>query len=95
MIEVQLRGLEFFLKEQVCSPHDTDLKLTYIKPGVVEVSCQYEGYALILAGILSKKKNIARLYELGYTDLIIKFGNRVVAIAEGFNPPESNQTLAA
>lgn len=88
--DLRLRGLEKLLIG-LCPLHGTVLKLISTGDHTAEVVCQYEGYACILLGLLSRQKNVAKLKGLGYKELSIKFtnieGKRVILTAEVFDFP--------
>lgn len=80
MIAEQLQTLEAFLRE-LCSPCGSTFKLAIDDDRVAHLACQYEGYARILKGLLLKKKNVARLHQLGYEKLVIRLAEREKPIA--------------
>jgi hypothetical protein len=86
--ELRLRSLEKLLL-RVCPLHGTALKVTLTSDRAAEITCQYEGYARILNGLLSKKENVAKLKELGYEKVLIRLGDRPkpIAIAEVYDFP--------
>ena len=83
---LRLRGLRNFLVE-LCPLHGTSFSLTEIDDHTAELVCQYEGYAMIVKGLLRKYKNVAKFRELGYNKIVIRLGQRdkPIAIAKVFD----------
>ena len=78
--ELKLRGLRNFIV-YLCPLFGTSFSLMSIDDRTAELVCQYEGYAMIIKGLLRKYENVAKLRELGYTRIVIKLGEREKPIA--------------
>ncbi len=58
---------------ELCSTYGSEIKLVSTGDRTVKITCQYEGYARIIADKLKLQKNVAKLHELDYEKVMIVF----------------------
>ena len=58
---------------ELCPTYGSEIELISTGDRAVKITCQYEGYARIIADRLKLQKNVAKLHELGYENVMIVF----------------------